>query len=319
MKKLLGLLALGIIVIVFVFSGSGKGADLLILNWGDYLSSDVIHSFEEKYGVTVKEVNVESNEQMYQNILNQSAEYDLVVPSDYMIDQMKEDGLILELDYSLLENYEENILNYVVKAEGLNEPRVLINKINLMSTLLIGKGEYYISGKSDTKYSLHNANQLYLDNNTINYIRIIEKYQKIVVNKMDETLEQTEEMIIVSKPKKEGNKALVLNKIENEKLYNLLIEKLSMNCYKDMQLETVLREKLINRKAYFEKLNVKDQAILLHNVLSRTSRGATKADLKLLQDGSAVAAITIGKNITDKNIILVQRSVTGLYEKRIRL
>ena len=54
MKKLLGLLALGIIVIVFVFSGSGKGADLLILNWGDYLSSDVIHSFEEKYGVTVK-------------------------------------------------------------------------------------------------------------------------------------------------------------------------------------------------------------------------------------------------------------------------
>ena len=51
MKKLLGLLALGIIVIVFVFSGSGKGADLLILNWGDYLSSDVIHSFEEKYGV----------------------------------------------------------------------------------------------------------------------------------------------------------------------------------------------------------------------------------------------------------------------------
>ena len=109
MKKLLGLLALGIIVIVFVFSGSGKGADLLILNWGDYLSSDVIHSFEEKYGVTVKEVNVESNEQMYQNILNQSAEYDLVVPSDYMIDQMKEDGLILELDYSLLENYEENI------------------------------------------------------------------------------------------------------------------------------------------------------------------------------------------------------------------
>ena len=92
-----------------------------------------------------------------------------------------------------------------------------------------------------------------------------------------------------------------------------------MNSYKDMKLETVLREKLINRKAYFEKLNVKDQAILLHNVLSRTSRGATKEDLKLLQDGSAVAAITIGKNITDKNIILVQRSVTGLYEKRIRL
>lgn len=216
-------------------------------------------------------------------------------------------------------NYEENILNYVAKAEGLNEPRVLINKINLMSTLLIGKGEYYISGKSDTTYLLHNANQLFLDKNTINYIRIIEKYQKIVATKMDETLEQTEEMIIVSKPKKEGNKALILNKTENEKLYSLLIDKLSMNCYKDMQLDTVLREKLLNRKADFEKLNVKDQAILLYNVLRRTSSGATKADLKLLQEGSAEASIRIGKNITNKNIVLVQRSVTGLYEKRIRL
>lgn len=109
MKKLFGLLALLVIVLIFVFSGSGKGADLLILNWGDYLSSEVVHNFEERYGVTVKEVNVESNEQMYQNIMNQNAEYDLVVPSDYMIDQMKEDGLILELDYSRLENYQEDI------------------------------------------------------------------------------------------------------------------------------------------------------------------------------------------------------------------
>ncbi len=109
MKKLFGLLALAIIVLVFVFTGSGKGADLLILNWGDYLSSEIVQAFEEEYGVTVKEVNVESNEQMYQNIINQNAEYDLVIPSDYMLDQMKEEGLILELDYSKLDNYREDI------------------------------------------------------------------------------------------------------------------------------------------------------------------------------------------------------------------
>ena len=109
MKKYLGLLALVVIVIVFVFTGSGKGADLIILNWGDYMSSDIIESFEEEYGVTVKEVTVDSNEQMYQNIINQSAQYDLVVPSDYMLDQMKEDGLILELDYTKLENYKEDV------------------------------------------------------------------------------------------------------------------------------------------------------------------------------------------------------------------
>jgi Spermidine/putrescine-binding periplasmic protein len=109
MKKMIGLTLLVVVVIIFVFTGSGKGADLLILNWGDYLSSDVITAFEERYGVTVKEVTVESNEQMYQNIMNQNAEYDLVVPSDYMLDQMKEDGLILELEYSKLDNYAEDI------------------------------------------------------------------------------------------------------------------------------------------------------------------------------------------------------------------
>lgn len=109
MKKYLGFGLLIIVVALFVFSGSGKGADLLILNWGDYMSKDLIEQFEEEYGVTVSEVTVDSNEQMYRNILNQSAEYDLVVPSDYMLDQMMQDGLILELDKSRLSNFDENM------------------------------------------------------------------------------------------------------------------------------------------------------------------------------------------------------------------
>lgn len=109
MKKILGFFVLIACVLIFVFTGSGKGADLIILNWGDYMSSDLIEDFEERYGVTVKEVTVDSNEQMYQNIVNQTAEYDLVIPSDYMIDQMKTDGLIVELDYSKLDNYSSDL------------------------------------------------------------------------------------------------------------------------------------------------------------------------------------------------------------------
>lgn len=109
MKKILGIIALIIAVVVFVVSGSGKGADLLILNWGDYMARDIITGFEERYGVTVSEVTVDSNEQMYRNIVNQNAEYDLVIPSDYMLDQMKEDGLILEIDFSKLVNFHSNV------------------------------------------------------------------------------------------------------------------------------------------------------------------------------------------------------------------
>lgn len=109
MKKYIGLALLVVVVVVFVFSGSGKGADLLILNWGDYMSRDLLERFEEEYNVTITEVTVDSNEQMYQNILNQSAEYDLVIPSDYMLDQMKQDGLILELDKTRLSHYQEDM------------------------------------------------------------------------------------------------------------------------------------------------------------------------------------------------------------------
>lgn len=93
----------------FILSScGGKGADLLILNWGDYISDEVIADFEEEYEVTVKIATVDSNEQMYQNILNQMAEYDLVIPSDYMIDQMKEEEMILPLDFDRLQNYRED-------------------------------------------------------------------------------------------------------------------------------------------------------------------------------------------------------------------
>lgn len=105
MKKMIGC-ALASLSVLTLASCGGKGADLLILNWGDYIASDVIEAFEAEKNVKVKVAVVESNEQMYQNILNQTAEYDLVVPSDYMLDQMKQDNLIKEMDYSKLENYQ---------------------------------------------------------------------------------------------------------------------------------------------------------------------------------------------------------------------
>lgn len=109
MKKIIGGIFLLTLVLIFVFTGSGKGADLLILNWGDYMSSDIISKFEERYKIRIKEVTVDSNEQMYQNIVNQSAQYDLVVPSDYMLDQLRQENLIYEIDFTRLENYKEDI------------------------------------------------------------------------------------------------------------------------------------------------------------------------------------------------------------------
>ena len=94
-----------ILITIFMFSlclssCTGKGCDLLILNWGDYISDELIADFEAEYHVTVNVATVDSNEQMYMNIIDQFSEYDLVVPSDYMLDQMASDDMLLPIDFS---------------------------------------------------------------------------------------------------------------------------------------------------------------------------------------------------------------------------
>lgn len=108
MKKLF-CLTLIFVSLISLSSCGGKGCDLLILNFGDYISDDLIAAFEEEFDCNVKLTTTDSNESMYSKVVNKSAEYDLVVPSDYMIDQMYSENLLLEIDYSKLSNLEEEM------------------------------------------------------------------------------------------------------------------------------------------------------------------------------------------------------------------
>ncbi len=99
---------MGMIVFCLTSCG-GKGCDLLILNWGDYMAEELIEEFESTYKVDVKVVTTDSNEQMYSNVINRTADYDIVIPSDYMVHQLKSENLLNALDYSKLENYSEDM------------------------------------------------------------------------------------------------------------------------------------------------------------------------------------------------------------------
>ena len=98
-------------------SGDGKAVTLYVYNWGEYISDgsedtlDVNAAFEEycrdELGLNVK-VNYStfsSNEDMYAKISSGSAVYDVVIPSDYMIQRMVSEELLLPLDLSLIPNY----------------------------------------------------------------------------------------------------------------------------------------------------------------------------------------------------------------------
>ena len=87
------------------------GSTLYVYNWGEYISDgsegtlDVIKRFEETYGITVKYDFYSTNEELYAQ-LNAGSSYDVIIPSDYMIARLAQEGLLQELDKSKLSNYD---------------------------------------------------------------------------------------------------------------------------------------------------------------------------------------------------------------------
>lgn len=82
------------------------GETLFVYNWGEYTGENLIQDFEALTGATVVMENFDSNEQMYIKVANGEA-YDVLVPSDYMIQRLMDEGLLQELDYSQLDCLEE--------------------------------------------------------------------------------------------------------------------------------------------------------------------------------------------------------------------
>ena len=99
---------LAVLAVGFLQFGSGtlerpyEGQTLHIYNWGEYTGENIIRDFEEETGATVVMDNFDSNEQMYIRVANGES-YDLLVPSDYMIQRLIEEDLLQKLDKSKLD------------------------------------------------------------------------------------------------------------------------------------------------------------------------------------------------------------------------
>ena len=78
--------------------------NLNFYNWSEYMDPDLITEFETQYGVDVIESYYESNEAMLSQI-QAGVAYDLIVPSDYMVKIMIDEGLAFKLDKGALTNY----------------------------------------------------------------------------------------------------------------------------------------------------------------------------------------------------------------------
>lgn len=85
-------------------SASGENGQVVVYNWGEYLDPEVIEMFEEETGIKVIYDEYETNEIMYPKVEAGAAQYDLVCPSDYMIQKMIENDLLAEINFDNIPN-----------------------------------------------------------------------------------------------------------------------------------------------------------------------------------------------------------------------
>lgn len=78
--------------------------DLALYNWAEYIDPDLLTSFEETYGVSVTQDTYDSNEAMQPIISAGNSGYDVIVPSDYMVSILIENGDLLALNKEAIPN-----------------------------------------------------------------------------------------------------------------------------------------------------------------------------------------------------------------------
>lgn len=93
------------------YDQSLAGTTLNVYNWGEYISNGdegsvhVVEEFEKLTGIDVNYTTYDSNESMYSIIKSGSVSYDLIIPSDYMIQRLISENLVQKIDVTKLSNY----------------------------------------------------------------------------------------------------------------------------------------------------------------------------------------------------------------------
>ena len=110
-----------------------QGTVLNVYNWGEYIDDeevDVITEFERLTGCDVNYTTFESNENMYSKLSGGGVSYDVIIPSDYMVERLISEDMLLPLDYNNIPNYakyfdSEKYGNLV--ENGINNYAVIYN------------------------------------------------------------------------------------------------------------------------------------------------------------------------------------------------
>lgn len=195
--------------------------------------------------------------------------------------------------------YEKDPVRYCEEILGLSSPVVLVPKIKMNTLFSIDGALLHLSGRSEDRLIFNNATQLSIDPQWHVYIKHLELCSK------NDTV--TTSSRIASD--------------RNEIFFKVLLQKLTTNAY-SKALET-FSERMVGTEKIFASLTLEEQVQTLLQFLSIFACRATTVDISSLRiNGKSPKQSRIRRNNTvteSKRFVLINQSVTGLFEKELSL
>ena len=119
MKKFLISLLLSIPLLVSCSNEPKE--NLVIYNWGEYMNEDIIKDFEKETGINVTYAEYDSNENMYSKVKSNSGEYDIAIPSDYMIERMIKEDMLEKINFENIPNMKNIDKNLIDMSKNFDK------------------------------------------------------------------------------------------------------------------------------------------------------------------------------------------------------
>ena len=129
-----------------------QGTVLNVYNWGEYIDDeeiDVITELEHLTGCDVNYTTFESNENMYSKLSGGGVSYDIIIPSDYMVERLISEDMLLPLDYNNVPNFakyfDSEKYGYLIE-NGISDYAVIYN----VGTTILIYNKKFVSEEPDS-------------------------------------------------------------------------------------------------------------------------------------------------------------------------
>lgn len=181
----------------------GSGEKVIVYNWGEYIDPEVIEMFEEETGISVVYEEYETNEIMYPKVQSGAIAYDVVCPSDYMIQRMIENDLLAEINFDNIPNMQYIGEEYMKQSQQF-DPENKYSVPYCWGTVGILYNKTMVDEPVDSWSILWDEeykDNILMQNSVRDAFAVALKYSGYSLNSTDlDELEEAKELLIEQKP-----------------------------------------------------------------------------------------------------------------------